>query len=79
MTCEKEAAVSDVSERIEQLEGTVERVQAVLDHVQRGLSTAEKTHKTARGVVTILRRAVMVVVIGGLVFAGLSVLRQRLR
>ena len=71
--------MSDVSERIEQLEGTVERVQVVLDHVQRGLSTAEKTHKTARGVVTILRRVVIVVVVGGLVFAGVSALRQRLR
>jgi len=69
--------VSDVSERIEQLEGTVERVQGVLDHVQRGLSAAEKTHRRATGVARFLRRTVIVLVVGGLVLFGLSALRQR--
>ncbi len=71
--------MSDASERIEQLEATVERVQGVLDHVQRGLGVAEKTQKRAHGAATALRRIVTLIAIGGLVIVGLNVLRQRLR
>ncbi len=71
--------MSDVSERIEDLERTIERVQTGLDHAQRALSGVEKTHKKARGFVTMLRRAAIALVIGGVVIAGLNVLRSRTR
>jgi F0F1-type ATP synthase membrane subunit b/b' len=71
--------VSDVSERIEHLERTIELAQTGLDHAQRALSAVEKTHKKARRFVTMLRRVAIALVIGGVVLGGLSVLRSRTR
>jgi hypothetical protein len=71
--------VSDVSERIEHLERTIELVQTGLDHAQRALSGVEKTHRKARRFVTTLRRAAVVLVVGGAVVVGLSALRGRSR
>ena len=71
--------MSDVSERIEHLERTIELVQTGLDHAQRALNGVEKTHRKARRFVTTLRRAVVLLLVGGAVFAGLSALRGRTR
>ena len=71
--------MSDVSERIEHLERTIELVQTGLDHAQRALSGVEKTHKKARHFVRMLRRVAIALVIGGVVIGGLSVLRSRTR
>ena len=71
--------MSDVSERIENLERTIELVQTGLDHAQRALSGVEKTHRKARGFARLLRRAVIALVIAAVVAGGLSALRGRAR
>jgi hypothetical protein len=75
---DEEIAMADVSESIQQLEETIERAQAVLDHAQRALSTIESVREHAEGGMTTLRRAVTVVALGAAVVIGVMLLRRRL-
>jgi hypothetical protein len=63
------------SKKIEQLESSVETAQNVLDHTHRALSAIGTAQEHAERTVSILRRSIVVVVLGAIV-AGLLVLRR---
>jgi Pyruvate/2-oxoacid:ferredoxin oxidoreductase gamma subunit len=70
----KEETMSVVSQNIEELEGSVERAQVVLDQVRRALDAAESAEQHAADAAGMLRRAAGVIAVGAAVAVAVILL-----
>jgi hypothetical protein len=68
--------MTSVSERIEHLEESIAKVQGVLGEAQKILSVADASQRKAGTVARAMRRAFIIVVVGGLAFAVVAMLRR---
>ena len=68
--------MTSVSERIEHLEESIAKVQGVLGEAQKFLSVADASQRKAGAVARAVRRAVVLVVVGGLAVAVVAMLRR---
>jgi hypothetical protein len=68
--------MSAISQNIEELEGSVDRAQAVLDQAQRALEVAESAQQHAAHAAMIFRQAIRVLAIGGVVAAVVMLLHR---
>lgn len=69
--------MSNATEKIEQLEGSIAHVQGLLDDAQKVLSVADETQRRADAIAANVRRTVIVVTVAGLVLALLALVRRR--
>jgi Pyruvate/2-oxoacid:ferredoxin oxidoreductase gamma subunit len=70
----KEETMPVVSQNIEELEGSVERAQVVLDQVRRALDAAESAEQHAADAAAMLRRAAGVIAVGAAVAVAVLLL-----
>jgi tRNA A37 N6-isopentenylltransferase MiaA len=68
--------MTSVSERIEHLEESVAKMQGVLEEAQKILSVADASQRTAGAIARTARRAAILIVVGGVAFAVVAMLRR---